>query len=301
MDKKGEGPDEYQRMEQVLVDDEEEYIEILDFRGDNSRVIKYANITFERLEDRPISIPVANTFRKESDDEIYYFSAQQHENIIGDEVTNADIIAVKDGKIQNAFFQKKIITQGSSFSPNTESFTKNDKGEIFASLMYNNTFFKPSDMEAYPVLTVDFGKYGIDNSIGLKSILEQQEYLNNNSEGLASFPVLNIYNSKLLAFSYYFKENSRNQLHHYIHMKKNDRIFHVRDIVNDITGFPDRVYLSSYFFAINHEVFHDDYLVDIVLPWYHIKDKDMEISGIGRVDPEDNPIILLMKLKDQWK
>ena len=47
-------------------------------------------------------------------------------------------------------------------------------------------------MDAYPTFSVDFGKYGIDNSIGFKPIKEQQRYLE--SAYGASFPVLNINN-----------------------------------------------------------------------------------------------------------
>lgn len=301
LNKHGSGPDEYGTMDQVLVDDEEEYIEVFDYRGEKSRIIKYENVTFDYLDEKEIFLPNANTMRKEKDADIYYFSAQQLENTIGSEISNADIIAVKGDQTQKALFKKKIITEGNTFSPNTESFTTNDEGEIFVSLMFNNSFYQLSDMEAYLVLAVDFGKYGIDHSIGLKSTKEQSEYLfSEKSDGLASFPVLNINNSKLLAFSYYFKENSKTQLHHYIHFKNNNRIFHVRDIQNDMTGFPEKVYLSSYFFAVNHEVFHDGHLVDIILPWYHNKDKEVEIPGVGIVHPEDNPVILMMKLKKEF-
>lgn len=302
LNKYGSGPDEYGMLYQVLVDDDEEYIEVFDYRGERSRIIKYENITFEPLEDREISLPFANTMRKEKDDDIYYFSAQQHENTIGSEVTNADIIAVKGGQTQNALFKKKIITGGSMFSPNSESFTTNDKGEIFISLMYNHTFYQLLNMEAHPVLTVDFGKYGIDHSIGLKSTKEQQAYLyaDNSTEGLASFPVLNIYDSNISAFSYYFKSGNRNHLHHYIHFKKTNQVFHTKDIVNDLTNYPEKVYLSSYFFALNHEVLHGKYLVDIVLPWHTNEGKTIEIPHVGTVEPEDNPVILMMKLKEEY-
>lgn len=302
LDKHGESPSEYAGMQQILVDDNENYVEIFDYGGTNSRVIRYENISFKFLEERPIFLPNVNTIRKERDDDIYYFSTQQAENSIGNETTNADIIAVRGNESQNALFEKKITTDGSTYSPNTESFYTNEEGEIFAYLMFNNTFFKLSSMKVYPVLTVDFGKYSIDNSIGLKSIKEQREYLysDNSAEGMAFFPVLNINNSKMLAFSYNFKENGKIYIHHYIQMKNNNEVFHVREIQNDVLRFPDRVYLLSYTFAINHEVFHNGYLADIILPSMNFGNENIETLEIGKIDREDNPIIIMMKLKDQY-
>ncbi|SHM41453.1 hypothetical protein SAMN04488057_101377 [Cyclobacterium lianum] len=302
LSKHGSGPDEYGILYQVLVDEEEEYIEVFDYRGEKSRIIQYENITFEYLNEQEISLPFANTMRKEKDKDIYYFSAQQQENTIGSKITNADILVVKGGKIQNSLFDKHIITEGSTFSPNSESFTTNKQGDIFISLMYNNTFFRLSDMQAEPVLTVDFGNYGIDHSIGLNSTKEQQEYLyaGDQTKGLASFPVLNIYDSNITALTYYFKTAGRNQLNLYIHFKNTNQTFHTRDIINDLTNYPEKVYLSSYYYAVNHEVLHENYLVDIVLPWHSNEGKTIEIPGVGKIEPEDNPVIVMMKLKDKY-
>ena len=62
-------------------------------------------------------------------------------------------------------------------------------------------------MEAYLELTVDFGKYGIDNSIGQQNTDVQKAYLEKNAEGLAFLPVLNINEPNMVAFTYNFKEN----------------------------------------------------------------------------------------------
>ncbi|WP_439483303.1 6-bladed beta-propeller [Cyclobacterium plantarum] len=298
--KKGEGPDEYIRMEGFLVNEEEGYIDILDFRAVNSRIIRYSLDTFEPLNEVPTFLPSSNSVRKEKTKNIYYFSTQQNENEIGNELVNAALIAVKENSPPVALFNKKIVNDGSFFSPNTESLTRNKKGEIFASLMYNNTFFRLSDMKAEPVLTVDFDGYGIDNAIGLKSVNEQKKYLKNETDGLASFPVLNIYDSNITAFTYYFKTAGRNQLHHYIHFKNTNQTFHTRDIINDLTNYPEKVYLSSYYYAVNHEVLHENYLVDVVLPWHSNEGKTIEIPGVGKIEPEDNPVIVMMKLKDKY-
>lgn len=187
------------------------------------------------------------------------------------------------------------------FGPFAENFTKTEDDEIIVSLMYNNTFFKLSNMEAQPVLTVDFGKHNLDSAIGLKSTVEQMDFLysDERSEGLAYFPVLNTYNSDLLAFTYYYKENSKIHVHHYLDLKSGDRKFHVRDIENDLTGFPDKVFICSFSYSIRHEVYRDGYLVEVFLPADHIKEKSADIPGLGKVDREDNPIIVLMKIREE--
>ncbi|AWW29342.1 hypothetical protein DN752_03835 [Echinicola strongylocentroti] len=296
LDNKGESPEEYTVMGPVFISENEDFIEVIDdSKRERSRMIKYSNISFEYLRERPVIAPVANSWRRKND--FMYFSTQQIENIVNDEVTNADLIVVKDNKDQRALFKKNIDSQGNTFSPNVESFTVNDKGDIYVSLMYSNTFYQLSGMEADPILTIDFEKYGMDNTVGQRSTQKQMEYLERGTEGLATFPVLNINNDDVMAFSYYFKENSTNQLNHYINFKKSNRYFHVHKIVNDLTDFPRNIYLSSYLWAIRYEVMHGDFLVEVVLPWHELQEKEMYFNGVGTVKAEDNPIILLMKPK----
>lgn len=300
LEKQGEGPDQYTFLSHVFIDDNEEYIEIVDGRGEKGRILKYSNITFEFLEDSPLYVPSANSSRREGD--IYYFSSQQMENLVNGEATNADIIAVKDSEIQKEIFNKRIVTEGVNFTVNSENFTVNESGNIFVSLMYKNTFYKLSNMEAYPVLTVNFGSYGIDNSLGLKSTQAQMEYLEKHTEGLASFPVLHINNSTLLLFSYFFKKNAVRRLHQFIKLKNSEKIIHVHDINNDLTNFPEKVFLSS-FHPVNHEVYYDGgYLVDIIMPSQVFEDrkKEIEVEGIGAVKAEDNPVIMMMKLREEF-
>ena len=56
-----------------------------------------------------------------------------------------------------------------------------------------------SEWTASPFLTVDFGEYSIDNTIGLKSTEEQLRYLREEVSNLAFFPVLNTNTEILLA------------------------------------------------------------------------------------------------------
>ncbi len=300
LDKRGDGPDQYATLDQFLVDDDETYIEILDYRGQKSRILRYTNISFNLLEEFRFPVPTANSWRKEKGKNIYYFACQQFENEVGNEITNADIIAVKDYSSQKKLFEKNIITNGYNYGATIESLTTNEKGEVFASLMFSNTFYKLSDMKAVPIMTIDFGKFSMDNSYRLKSTEEQLDYWVNKTEGMASFPVLNINSSNLFAFTYYFKSQGKNQLHQYLQFKNLNKVFHVKDVVNDLTSYPSKIYLSSYYFGVKHEVLHGDYLVDIVLPWHTNEGRIIDVPGVGSVEPEDNPVIVMMKLKKEY-
>jgi hypothetical protein len=307
LDKRGKGPDEYLRLGPTFIDDNEEFIEFINYSGKNPNITKYSNISFSLLDNKR-SMPriSANSCRREGD--TYYFATQQIENKVYGKPTNSGILIVKNGKIEKTLFDKNIITNHSSFCSNIESFTKNDKDELFVSIMYDNTFYQLQNMNAYPIFTVDFGKYSIDNSVGFKPLNEQLQYIKN-INGLASFPVLNINNTDIMIFSYYFKQNiksgmyKRTDLRQYIKLKNSNKIFHTKRIKNDITSFPNDVDLSTYCCNIGHEVWYKDYLVDIILPsdYFSGNETKKTVEGLGEVTIEDNPIIVLMKLKKELK
>jgi hypothetical protein len=302
--KKGEGSDEYTSMGPIFIDDNEEYIELINWRGNKTAKLKYSNISFELIESVPFPDVVCNSLKR--NDSNYYFATQQLDNVINGKKTNAGLVIFDDKGNMKTLFNKNIETKHSSFSPNSESFTKNDKNELFISLMYDNTFYRIEAGVAHPVFTVDFGKYGINNKIGLRPMQEQMEYIQKVND-LASFPVLNMNNSNIMSFSYYFKQDKAVRMYReedfrqYIKIKQNNKIYHTKKIKNDITDFPSYIYISSYFFVCNHDVWYENYLVDIFVPNYRFFNSETEkifVDGIGEITADDDPIVVLMKLKD---
>lgn len=83
-------------------------------------------------------------------------------------------------------------------------------------------------------------------------------------------------------------------------MKERNEMFHIKKIIDDITGFMDRDYICSSSYPVHHDVLYDDdYLVDIIMPDYYLGDrKEAEIEGIGKMSDLDNPIIVLMRLRE---
>ncbi|MCH7400777.1 hypothetical protein ACFOUP_12415 [Belliella kenyensis] len=90
-------------------------------------------------------------------------------------------------------------------------------------------------------------------------------------------------------------------MNHYLHLKASNKVIHTSRIENDVTGFPKNVYICSFSYSIKHSPTYGDYLVHVVLPEFGIKKSGQnEIDGIGVVNKEDNPVIMLMKLKEKY-
>lgn len=303
LNKRGEGPGEYLWMGPVFISDDEDYIEIVEFRRSSSRLMRYSNIDFTFLSEVPFPDVRFNSCK--NNEGYYYFATQQLDNVVNEKETNAGLIISDSNGRLITLFDKKIKTNGSSFCPNIESFSRNDKGELFVSLMYDNTFYRLEGNDYTPIYSIDFGKYGMDNSIGKESVQEQLKYVKSTGD-LAFFPVLNVENDNILSFSYYYKtEEDRmfreSDFRQYVKMKNSGRVYHVRRIKNDLTDFPKYLYISSYFWNCAHEVWYKDYLVDIILPDQYLEsigDDKVLIDGIGEITAEDNPIIVMAKFKE---
>lgn len=303
--KKGEGPGEYLWLGPFYIDEEEQYVEVID-KGPNPSLLKKYTIPDFRFLGESSIINVSFNSSKHKDS-YYYFASQQIDNVINDKKTNADLIIWDDQKkITISLFEKEIETGHSSFCSNIESFVQNNKDELFVSIMYNNTFYRLEKDSVIPVYTIDFGRYNMDNSIGNESLDKQMEYIERKKR-LAFFPVLTMNDEDMMAFSYYFKEDDdrffrEEDFRQYIRFKKNGKVIHIKRIRNDLTTFPDYMYVSSYFFDCAHAVRYKDYLVDIVHPYYYLKKRNADqvlVDGIGKVIAEDNPIIIMVKLKKE--
>lgn len=301
LNKRGQGPDEYSFMGPIFIEEDEIYVEIVNMG--NSTKIKYENISFNLVEVEPF--PRLNYSSCKRNNGLYYFATQQSQNVVNDQKTNAGLL-VSDGQNHiDLLFDKSIETNNSTFSANIESFAVNNKNELFASFMFDNTFYKLEGADATPVARVDFGKYGIDNKMGLESTEKQMKYIES-INGLASFPVLNLHNDEIFAFSYYFKQDENQKMFRerdfrlYIKMMRTNKVYHTKKFKNDLTDFPEYIYISSYFFNCAYDVWYEDYLIDVVLPAYYFLSKDyssLYSEELGVVTEQDNPIIVFMKLR----
>lgn len=301
--KRGEGPDEYGWMGPIYIDEEEQYIDLIDNARDSSLLKRYTIPDFQLVKEHSIVKVSCNSSRRK--DSFYYFATQQIDNVINGQKTNAGLIVWDDQRQQTAnLFDKEIETKHSSFCPNIESFTQNREGELFVSVMYDQTFYQLVKDCFVPVYTVDFGNYGINNSIGDKPLEKQMEYIKEKSQ-CAFFPVLTMNDENVMAFSYYFKEEGdrffrESDYRQYIKFKNSGKVYHVKKIKNDLTSFPSHLFVSSYFWNCAHEIWYKDCLVDIVLPNHYFKNSETSsilLEGVGEITAEDDPIVVLIKLK----
>lgn len=295
LDKRGKGPEEYSGFAGLFVDDNEEYIEVFTRSGE---LLKYSNITFDFIEKTPLEHISSNYSLKVND--TYYFAAQQNPNLINEKQTNADIIIAKNGKIKT-LFEKKIDTNNETYVPHESGLILNDNNELFTSVLYSNTFYKIQDLEAIPILTVDFGDYTIDESLRTKSVQEQKHF-RNNTVGKAFMLVLTMNNSQIMTFYYGFsKKKGTISKQEFIILKNRDKTYQTEIIVNDLTSFPTYASFSTVTSNITHQIWHEDYLVNIIIPSnefiYTPGESKKEIDGLGTIELGDNPIIVLYKLK----
>lgn len=292
LDKYGKGPGEYNNFTGVFIDANDQYIEI----SDDNKILKYAVPNLELIEERDLNNIIYSPSMRKFEG-AYYYATMQFDNLLDGEMTNSDVIVNFNGKYK-ALFDKKRHLNGNYHMPFTEAFTVNDRNELFVTLKFDNTFYQLKDLEALPSIRIDFGKYGLDNSIESKSGNEQMELLNT-LRNVASFPVLNINNSDILALSYSFSRNGKEALsYYYFQLNENNRIIHTKNIVNDLTNFPKYIYIDNNQGGINHESWHNEYLISIVWPHENIMTDSVYVDGLGKLSPEDNPVIILMKLKN---
>lgn len=289
--KQGRGPDEYLRFGHFLVDEKENHIDMIEFSGRYNRLLRYNNLTFDLITIDTLPAITAYTVRRV--DDVYFFGNQRRNNLIDNELVNADIIIVKDGKIKKILFQNPVTDENNFFSVNPETFTINDDNEIFASILYDNVFYQIKNYEAIPIFEVDFGRYNFNNEIKFENTSRQIDYWSNNPY-VASFPVLNVNNSKLFSFSYGFDKIE----HQYIVIKNTDKTIHAKAINNDLTGFPENITLSSNRYGINHDVWQNGYINDIFIPGVLISEKDsVYLPGAGTINSRNNPVIVRMRLR----
>jgi hypothetical protein len=290
--KHGKGPEEYTDFTGIFFNPDDEYIEI----ADHNKLLKYSVPCFELLEVRNLENVIYGTSMRKYEG-AYYYATHQFDNLVDGESTNADVIIKDDGNTIT-LFDKTIELNGYYNIFFSEAFTINDKNELFVSLKFDNTFYQLLNREAVPVLKVDFGNYGLDNSIWSKPGNEQEKIIAN-LKNVASFPVLNINNSNILAFSYFFtKRNGRRLIYSYFRLNTINKVIHTKKIINDITDFPKYIHINNQDGGVNHESWYNDYLVSIILPFENIEDDSIFVEGIGTLTPEDNPVLVLMKLKD---
>lgn len=293
LNKQGKGPDEYPRLGFFTVDDREEYLELYTFSGKGKVLYIYSINSFELI--RKVKMPMINSSSIRKYGGYYYFATNQAENIVNEDKSNAGLLIVKNGQIIKALCNKQIESNGHRFSPFVECFTETNTGELYITMPYDQTFYKIKDTIIHPFMTVDFGKFGMDNNfVGMLSTKDQLQYLLN-LEDIAHFPVLSLNNSNIMLFSYYYNKG----LHYYLELKDIELKLHTKKIINDLTGFPLEVELSSYSRLIAHEAWHENYLVDIITPSNFLKDEtEKYVEGLGQITINDNPVIILIKIKE---
>ncbi len=299
----GRGPGEYNRIGPVFVDINETYLETLTYTGEGFGFLRYSIPELVYLGFKPmIPLLIDSGVKVE---EVYYLGNHQSINSINQVSSNASLIVLcKDDEVQTYFDYERQIDD-LFFSVHRDNFVVSKEGEVFFTRMYDNTFYKINDCSVEPALRVDYGKFGIDNSIHTLPGREQIRYLRE-AAGLASFPFLKAYNSNLLVISYYFKDREslfneplfRNEDQvHYIEIGSKSKVFHARKIRNDLSDFPPYVFNGPEYRGISYNLVSGEFLIDIILPdnSFRIQPESIgspQVKGLNH-EYDDNSILLV--------
>ena len=304
LDKLGRGSGEYLMISEFYPSENEKVIEIIDGVGGN--IITYENFSFKFINQIPIVDRVAFNLAVKVDDENYLLSTNRNQNSYNGKRTNADFFLSRKGKIVKSFFDKKIKRENAQFSIFTENLTVNDSNKIFASVDFDNTIYQFKNNAFHPYLEVIYknGK-SLNRKISDMTMKQQAEYfLSDDFLRTASYPVMPLNNKKLMVLNYMYREKKGQNLtasyRHYIYLKDNNMEINAKSLINDITDFPKEVYIStmSKGSLIDHHPMYKNYLVDIISPAHELAPGDnIVLKGGEKVDFNDNPIVMLMRLK----
>ncbi len=302
LDKRGKGPEEYSSLGPTLVDDDEKYIELFTNTNIGYSRVRYSIPDFKQIEK--VKIPGSRMNSVSYLDDNYYFSSWGLPSSPEVEVKKHCVVVLKDSTIVGTLINKNVKASNHFYTPFLQPFTQNDNKELFISVPYDKYFYKLAAHDAIPFLELDFGRNGIREAIGKKTTDEQFEYIEK-ARNKAFFHLLSLNNDQIMVINYYHKREeeasnfSKEDKRTYINLKHNNKILHTKKIINDITAFPHEIDINIA--PLNNavrDVWHDGYLVDIVMPYDVMKDgvKEIFTNEVGSVSISDNPIIVLMKL-----
>jgi hypothetical protein len=264
--------------------------------------VRYSIPDFKQIEK--VKIPGSRMNSVSYLDDNYYFSSWGLPSSPEVEVKKHCVVVLKDSTIVGTLINKNVKASNVFHTPFLQPFSQNDNNELFISVPYDKYFYKLTAHDAIPFLELDFGRNGIREAIGKKTTDEQFEYIEK-ARNKAFFHLLSLNNDQIMVInychkreeeaSYFSKEDERT----YINLKHKNKILHTKKIINDITAFPHEIDINiAPLNNVVRDVWHDGYLVDIVMPYDVMKDgvKEIFTNEVGSVSISDNPIIVLMKL-----
>jgi len=278
----GRGPGEYLAIDDFLIDSEESTIEILDANA--RRIHIYDLETFGYKKSIPYSINFVYSFTKAGG--YYYFQTNGSTNNINGNYTKSEIIAFnyKNEKYYPVFDKKGELTNEPHYSYEfSKIFYKNQEGVVFASLSWDNKFYKLAGTSANPYITLDLGRRAFPREILQGTFDEKIAYVRSPlSEGKLGFFKLIYQDQDSFLFSC---RRSFETEESYFFSFNGDAQF-ANTIINDFAPFGQQELI------LQKEV--QGYFLSIVYP--HLAEEDLlkELS----VTETDNPIILLFEFKE---
>lgn len=308
LDRQGRGPGEYYSLGNFVVDKENQVVEVWDRA--KAKLIKYRDISFEFISEVKLdqNIIFDNVLKLKNGD--YLLSTNEATNSIKDKRTNASFFLVDSlGKVKKVLFDRYYKVEDESnrifYSLFLSKLIRNDLGEIYGSIDFDNTIYRFKDENFLPAFDVKFiNGISINNELLIE--MSKKEHLSyfiesNNFVKKASYPNLEINNSKLIVINYLFRENIGKPMNERSYFIRKDirKTLHIKEIINDLTEFPNRITINHLNQSdVMYKPWYKNSLIQVISPESEIEmGKSIDIDSIGKVNYDDNPIIMLMSLK----
>lgn len=310
LDNQGNGPGEYLLALNFTLNEDESIMELWD--TERASVIRYENLTFGFIDELKINNFVTFTSGLKLPNGDYLLSANQALNQVEGRITNAEFYRYgADGELKDILIDR--VYKGADnqnqirYSLFKFKLITDENKQIYASVNYDNKLYGYVENDFKPVAQVRFvGGESLDNERMLSmSKQEHLDYFIHSGEFVktASFPNYEINNSTLMLVNYIYRENPDGLLkeRNYIRLKKSGKNFHAKTVINDLTDFPKTIHLghTNNDTYIHCNPWYKGHLISVASPEYLLTgDEEVSLPSVSVIRQDDNPVILLMKLRE---
>ena len=283
LEKEGKGEGEYLSVDDFLIDNDKKTIEIFDRLNMKIHIYSLDDFSFKKS----ISLPFSFSFKFLKANDIYYFQTNGARNQIGDEITNSEIISYdSSNKKVTPLFERILPKNENQAWEFNNIFTTNDKNRLFVSLSWHDKLYQIEENKINPIITIEAGNKAYPRRI-----------IDGNYETKMSFLNSSQVDDKLHFFKLLMKEGNDiivgygigypPKVCYYLQLNNGQDIYNTNNIVNNFLPFRHE--------NINIFKIDDNSILSVIYPYKEVENK--QIVNYFDICPEDNPVILLFKLK----
>ncbi|MDR0989147.1 MAG: 6-bladed beta-propeller [Prevotellaceae bacterium] len=281
---KGNGPGEYTSMSDFLIDRDKRMLEIFD--NAQCKIHRYRLSDFSFIESIAIPPSLRTSFRFAKQNDNYYLGTYGLcTHLSEDKSTSSEVLLfeVSTGKVIPLFDADcRPADPKGNRTMSQMAFTTDLQGNVYASIGYQNQLFQLSNRQVKTI--IDFN-VEIPGNLRHGSYEEQEAYLNKaTSKGMYSSLLLQYYNGNDFIVVG-IQGNKPPKGYHYLNIQGKEYL--TDQFMNDYLPHPQEMPCSIV----------ADYVVSIIYPGVDKTPAAQHYIESLHASSEDNPILLLSKLK----